>query len=298
PHSLPGRRVRRLLPPPGAGPHPRSALLPASPDQPLLDVQGRTQDPRSARDRRPDPADAGIGRITDRRRPGRQHRRSQCAGPEADADPGRSPALLRRATEHMNQQLSIGIQGMTCAACVGRIERALKKQSGVVDARVNLATEKAVVDVTDASARQLVAAIADAGYQPVTATAEFGVHGMTCATCVSRVERVLNKLPGVLEASVNLATERDQVRFLPELVSPPRLQAAVRDAGYQPRDLSQPAAPAADDGERDALRRQVWFAAAFTIPLVIVGMGKMTPGLEQLFMQVMPHRGWMWLEWL
>lgn len=198
----------------------------------------------------------------------------------------------------MNQQLSIGIQGMTCAACVGRIERALKKQSGVVDARVNLATEKAVVDVTDASARQLVAAIADAGYQPVTATAEFGVHGMTCASCVSRVERVLNKLPGVLEASVNLATERVQVRYLPELVSPPRLQAAVRDAGYQPRDLSQPAAPAADDGERDALRRQVWFAAAFTIPLVIVGMGKMTPGLEQLFMQVMPHRGWMWLEWL
>lgn len=200
-------------------------------------------------------------------------------------------------TEHMNQQLSIGIQGMTCAACVGRVERALKKQSGVVDARVNLATEKAMVEVTDASARQLVAAIADAGYQPVTATAEFGIRGMTCASCVSRVERALNKLPGVLEASVNLATEKVQVRYLPELVSPPRLQAAVRDAGYEPRDLSQPA-PAADDDELAALRRQVWFAAVFTIPLVIVGMGKMTPGLEQLFMQVMPHRGWMWLEWL
>src|SRR5690606_11817940 len=66
---------------------------------------------------------------------------------------------------------------------------------------------------------------------------------------------------------------------------------------YQPQDLSQPA-PAADDDELAALRRQVRFAAVFTIPLVIVGMGKMTPGLEQLFMQVMPHRGWMWLEWL
>src|SRR5690606_24228284 len=149
---------------------------------------------------------------------------SQCTGPEADADPGRSPALLRRATEHMNQQLSIGIQLMTCAACVRRVARALKKQSGVDAARVTLASEPAAVEETGDSARRLVAAIADAGYQPVTATAEFGVHGMTCASCVSRVERVLNKLPGVLEASVNLATERVQVRYLPELVSPPRLQ--------------------------------------------------------------------------
>src|SRR5690606_20738408 len=180
------------------GSHPRSAILPAPSHQPLLDVQGRTQDARSARDRGPDPADGGIGGLAGRRRAGRQHRWGQCAGPEADADPSRSAALLQRMTEHMNQQLSIGIQGMTCAACVGRVERALKKQSGVVDARVNLATEKAMVEVTDASARQLVAAIADAGYQPVTATAEFGVHGMTCASCVSRVERVLNKLPGVL----------------------------------------------------------------------------------------------------
>lgn len=198
----------------------------------------------------------------------------------------------------MNQQLNIGIGGMTCAACVGRVERALKKQSGVIDASVNLATGKALIKVETATPQQLVSAIENAGYEPVVSEVDIGVRGMSCAACVSRLEKALSKLPGVLTASVNLATEKAQVRFLPEMVSVPRLRAAVQAAGYEPVDLSEPLAAEAEDRELTTLRRQVVFAALFTIPLVIIGMGKMLPGLEHAFAQLMPHRGWVWLELL
>ncbi|HEX5514905.1 MAG TPA: heavy metal translocating P-type ATPase [Gammaproteobacteria bacterium] len=198
----------------------------------------------------------------------------------------------------MNQQLNIGISGMTCAACVGRVERALKKQPGVIDASVNLATSKALIKVETATPQQLVAAIDSAGYQAVVSEIEISIRGMSCASCVTRLEKALSKLPGVLTASVNLATEKAQVRFLPEMVSVPRLQAAIKTAGYEPVDLSEPLTADAEDHELATLRQQVIFAALFTVPLVIIGMGKMLPGLEQAFAQLLPHRGWVWLELL
>ena len=88
---------------------------------------------------------------------------------------------------------ALGVQGMTCASCVARVERGLKKVEGVADARVNLATERATVTYDPAVAKPnaLLDKVRDVGYEPVVASAELGVTGMTCANCVARVERAL-----------------------------------------------------------------------------------------------------------
>lgn len=113
-------------------------------------------------------------------------------------------------TTTAKRQIHLGIQGMTCAACVGRVERALKGVEGVSDASVNLATERASVsfDPAHTSVAALLGAIEKSGYKPVSAQASLRVQGMTCASCVGRVERALTKLEGVLTANVNLATTR------------------------------------------------------------------------------------------
>jgi Cu+-exporting ATPase len=197
----------------------------------------------------------------------------------------------------MSQQLHIGIDGMNCASCVGKIERALAQEPGVAKAQVNLATGKAMVDLEGATPQQAVDAIARAGYKAKVSEIELGIRGMHCASCISSVEQALTKLPGVLDARANLATEKAHVRYLPDAVSLPQLQAALKSAGYEAVDSSEPAGES-EDNERIALRRQVLIAAAFTIPLVIIGMGKMLPGLERLFTQIMPHQGWVWIEFL
>jgi Cu+-exporting ATPase len=199
----------------------------------------------------------------------------------------------------MTQQLTLGIKGMTCASCVGRVERAIKKQDGVVDAQVNLATEKAVVQLDDgASIERVLAAVEDTGYEPEVQRADIPISGMTCASCVGRVERSIKKLPGILEANVNLATEKANVRFLPGAVSLPRIHHAIKDAGYEPLNTEAGAEADVEDREVADLRNKVLLAAVLTVPIVIIAMGKFIPGLEALFASIMPHRGWMAVEWL
>jgi len=104
---------------------------------------------------------------------------------------------------------------MTCASCVAHVEKALSRTDGVGSASVNLATERVEVRLLPgAKAASIAQAVTDAGYEPVIETVELGVRGMTCASCVSHVEKALLATPGVLEASVNLATERATVRAL------------------------------------------------------------------------------------
>ena len=195
-----------------------------------------------------------------------------------------------------NKQLSVGVQGMTCASCVARVERALKKVDGVQDASVNLATEKASVsyDPQKVGVPALLGAVKERGYTPVTAQASLSVEGMTCASCVGRVERALNKTDGVLEASVNLATEKATVTYLPDGVSLGQLKATVRQAGYKVRDE----APGKDrtdaerevrEGERRKLRASLTIAAIFTVPLILLVMLPMLiPGLEAQLMRLIP----------
>jgi Cu+-exporting ATPase len=131
-------------------------------------------------------------------------------------------------------RITIPVSGMTCASCVRRLEGAISRKEGVAEASVNFAAEKASVayEPTATSPDELIGAIRDAGYGADVREVIFGVTGMTCASCVGRVERALKGVPGVLEASVNLASEKATVAYLAGEVGPRDLEKAVRSAGY------------------------------------------------------------------
>ena len=177
-------------------------------------------------------------------------------------------------------RLSLPVEGMTCASCVGRVERALKAVPGVQTTVVNLATERADMTFTGvADPQAVVHAIQNAGYTIREETIELAIEDMTCASCVGRVEKALVKIPGVLEATVNLATERARVRHFAGVVSTADLEAAVEQAGYKSRRLSAETANASDqdterrESEARALRRSFITAAILTLPVFILEMG-------------------------
>ena len=177
-------------------------------------------------------------------------------------------------------RLSLPVEGMTCASCVGRVERSLKEVPGVQTAAVNLATERADITFTGlADPQAAVGAIERAGYTVREESAELAIEDMTCASCVGRVEKALAKVPGVLEATVNLATERARVRHLAGVVSTADLEAAIEQAGYKSRRLSAESATAGDQdaehsgSEARALRRALLIAAILTLPVFILEMG-------------------------
>jgi Cu+-exporting ATPase len=142
--------------------------------------------------------------------------------------------------------IELPVTGMTCASCVARVERAIGKSQGVDKANVNLATEKATVtfDPDEVTTGDLVSAIEGAGYGVVTAQEALPIIGMTCASCVSRVEKALRNPPGVLQAEVNLATEKATVTYVPGQASYQDLVEAVRGAGY---DVVEPAPGTGDE---------------------------------------------------
>jgi Cu+-exporting ATPase len=203
----------------------------------------------------------------------------------------------------MEQEVRFSVQGMTCASCVSRVERALEKVPGVRKAQVNLATEKAsvIADFEEVDVGIVFAAVEKAGYRPIAERSEIGIVGMTCASCVSRVERAIRELPGVLEANVNLATERASVAYLPQVVEIGRIKEAISKAGYTARELGDEAS--GEDRERAArkmevaeLKGSVIFAAAFTVPLFGVAMLKFVPGIDEVMRALLPEHGWMWIE--
>ncbi|MEN8176009.1 MAG: heavy metal translocating P-type ATPase [Pseudomonadota bacterium] len=176
----------------------------------------------------------------------------------------------------MSENIRLGVNGMTCANCSGRVARALERVGGVESAEVNLATEVATIRHDSVELRSLLQVVRDAGYQPREATATLAVSGMTCANCAARVERALQKLPGVVDASVNLATEHAVVRYLPDSLNAGDLAKAVRDAGYQVLEGEAPGDAGAyrGDGEAEILAN-LKLAAFLTLPLVLIAMGPM-----------------------
>ncbi|CAI0902291.1 Copper-transporting P-type ATPase [Serratia liquefaciens] len=177
-------------------------------------------------------------------------------------------------------RLSLPVEGMTCASCVGRVERALKAVPGVQTATVNLATERADITFGDrADPQAAVGAIESAGYAVREETTELGIEDMTCASCVGRVEKALRQIPGVIEANVNLATERARVRHSAGIVTTAMLEAAVEQAGYKARRLSAATASLDDqdserrENEARGLRRSLLIAALLTLPVFVLEMG-------------------------
>jgi len=163
---------------------------------------------------------------------------------------------------------TLPVSGMTCASCAGRVERALLKVPGVAAANVNLANEQVRIEGDDLGVATLIEAVEKAGYGVPVQNIELNIEGMTCASCVGRVERALLKVPGVRSAAVNLASERAHVEVI-GTPDPAVLIQAVEAAGYQASagEQQQPA----QDAER-RLQRERWAVIAALLlaaPLVL-----------------------------
>ena len=163
---------------------------------------------------------------------------------------------------------NLPISGMTCASCAGRVERALQKVSGADQVSVNLATEQARVQAPADSLPALVEAVRGAGYGVPTRTVELQISGMTCASCVGRVERALGKLPGVEQVSVNLASERAYLEVL-QALDDQLLIATVEKAGYG-ASLPQAAKDDHHDAQRRLRNERMAVAAALLLALPLV----------------------------
>ncbi|MGG1556134.1 heavy metal translocating P-type ATPase [Paenibacillus ferrarius] len=133
------------------------------------------------------------------------------------------------------QQTTFQITGMTCAACANRIEKGLNKLDGISGATVNFALEQAsvVFDPTKTNMSQVEQKIQSLGYDTVKETVDFQITGMTCAACATRIEKGLNKTPGVAKATVNLALETAHVEFTPANVTIQDLVKKVESLGYK-----------------------------------------------------------------
>ncbi|MCX7080223.1 MAG: heavy metal translocating P-type ATPase [Pseudomonas sp.] len=161
------------------------------------------------------------------------------------------------------------IAGMTCASCAGRVERALSKVIGTSAVSVNLATEQARVQAPSDSLPALMQAVQLAGYSVPAQSLELSIGGMTCASCVGRVERALAKVAGVKSVSVNLANERAHLELLGQ-IPPATLIAAVSKAGYSASLWQSEQSTFTDQQQR--LHRERWallLAIILALPLVL-----------------------------
>ncbi len=210
-------------------------------------------------------------------------------------------ASLSQAPSGLQNHFRFGVSGMTCASCAGRIERGLMAVPGVTRASVNLATETAEVATGEPVALQVLAdAVRQAGYGIAQREVELAISGMTCASCVARIERALRALPGVLDATVNLATERAYVRATAQ-IDDAGLIAAVAGAGY-----SAALTDAADGSKPERAQTKAWpretlhliAAALLSLPLalpmagLLLGEHWMLPGWLQLVLAT-PVQFWL-----
>lgn len=196
----------------------------------------------------------------------------------------------------LSETVSLPVEGMTCASCVGSIERALKAVPGVETVSVNLATERANITTDSTVPRvRLIEAIEKAGYSvpvqipAVTGPVELSVEGMTCASCVGRVERALKAISGVTNAVVNLATERATIHGTANTAD---LIAAIADAGYEAKLIAGSGSKSSNEDdarterketERRELTRDFTIAAALTLPVFLMEMGShIIPGVHGL----------------
>ncbi|EIU1656623.1 heavy metal translocating P-type ATPase [Pseudomonas aeruginosa] len=204
------------------------------------------------------------------------------------------PETTAAAHAGLVRQWTFGVEGMTCASCVARIEKALTQVPRVSAARVNLASEAVMVEA-DADLAPLLEAVEGAGYRVKEEQLDLVIGGMTCASCVGRVEKALLKVPGVLAATVNLASEAARVRVVSGAVAPAALIQAVAAAGYEA------GVPAAKEAAAAPPSRDWWpvaLAAVLSLPLVVqmiavlLGARWSLPGWIQLLLAT-PVQFWL-----
>lgn len=194
------------------------------------------------------------------------------------------------------KKLNLPISGMTCASCVKRVETAITKVEGVSDVSVNLATESVSLNFSDAEKiAEVVRTIEGAGYEVPTTKMTFEIEGMTCASCVKRVEDALKAVEGVTNASVNLATESALVEARSN-VTAGELIEAIKKAGYGAKSQLADAnaleqRKAQKDAEYATLKQNLLIAAVFTLPLFVLEMGShFIPGMHGVLMETVGMR--------
>ncbi len=174
------------------------------------------------------------------------------------------------------QTITLQVEGMSCASCVGRVEKALNGTDGVVSSGVNLANETAqVVFDNTVSVESLVSTLKDAGYPARVEEVVLDVQDMTCASCVGRVERALKAGDGVVDAAVNLAAETATVRYAAGAISPTEIATLATGAGYpaQIKVSESTDKEARKEKELTSLARRTLVAAVLTLPVFIIEMG-------------------------
>jgi Cu+-exporting ATPase len=204
-----------------------------------------------------------------------------------------------KRTDDPGEILSLPIEGMTCASCVGRVEKVLAGLPNVTAANVNLATERAEITFSGpADPASAARAVENAGYAVPEETTELAIEGMTCASCVGRVEKALKAASGVLDASVNLATERATIRHLAGVVTSAALEDVVRNVGYEARRMGKEPAADRERGYR-ALTRSLGLAALLTLPVFTLEMGShFIPGVHEWVMDTIGHRESWYLQFI
>jgi Cu+-exporting ATPase len=177
------------------------------------------------------------------------------------------------------------VEGMTCASCVARVEKALSRVEGVSRASVNLAANTATVMADPEKTRMatLVSAIRDTGYEVPVQKTEFPVEGMTCASCVARVGKALLSVSGVLSASVNLATRTGTVEFLPGVADMGALRVAIERVGYTIPEIRPEEDPVARQERRQreeerALLNRLRVGVLLGVPLFLLAQWEMAAG--------------------
>ena len=169
------------------------------------------------------------------------------------------------------------IRNMHCGSCAARVTRTLEEIAGASDVAVNLATETAQINVTDAkTTKEMLSKLEAVGYPVATQTIQFTVSGMSCASCVSALDRALRAAEGVQDVAVNLASETASVTYVPSITNPEALADIAGAAGYPmtpPGDSSQEDAQALKDTTARSQRNAVFWAAALTLPVFVLEMG-------------------------
>jgi len=173
------------------------------------------------------------------------------------------------------RNLTLQIGGMSCASCVATIEGALQNLDGVAKASVNLAAQKAQVEFDPAlvGPKAIAEAIADVGYEVIPEGLLLTVTGMSCVSCVEKIEKTVGALPGVVKVSVNLSGGTARVHYFPDLTRPAEIKAAIKGLGYEAAEKLE--GQAALDREREARRREIrrqglWMLIAWPLALLVM----------------------------
>ena len=188
------------------------------------------------------------------------------------------PETVQGANKESGQRVILPITGMSCASCAVNIEKGLSQMEGVVDANVNFATERATVtfDPAHVALGDLTKTVKDLGYEAGVERITVPIRGMSCASCVEKVQTALKNVPGVVKASVNFATEKATVDYIPGQVTVKDLAKAVYDAGYELLEAEEGAdiveqERTAREAELRRLRQKFIVGLVLVVPVFLLG---------------------------